>query len=95
LLASAFLLVYVVTGDRDYWNSCTQGCGCQQEESPSVDGGETHPHSSPQDNRQVLKKLREIKLGVHMDHVYSISIDRLGEKYYLMIVIDGIDFVWV
>ncbi len=24
----------------------------------------------------------------------SISVGRLGEKYYLMIVIDGIDFLW-
>jgi hypothetical protein len=35
-----------------------------------------------------------MKLGTHIDHVHSISIGRLGEKYYLMIVIDGIDFVW-
>jgi hypothetical protein len=35
-----------------------------------------------------------MKLGAHIDHTHSISIDRLGEKYYLMIVIDGIDFVW-
>jgi hypothetical protein len=34
-----------------------------------------------------------MKLGVHIDHTHSISIVRLGEKYYLMIVIDGIDFV--
>jgi hypothetical protein len=27
-------------------------------------------------------------------HARSVSIGRLGEKYYLMIVIDGIDFVW-
>ena len=38
-------------------------------------------------------KLREMKLGPHIDHAHSISIGRLGEKYYLMIVIDGIDFV--
>ncbi len=52
----------------------------------------------PQENQDVLKKLREMKLGAHIDHVidhaHSISIGRLGEKYYLMIVIDGIDFVW-
>jgi hypothetical protein len=41
----------------------------------------------------VLKKLREVKLGAHIDHAHSISIDRLGEKYYLMIMIDRIDFV--
>jgi hypothetical protein len=35
-----------------------------------------------------------MKLGAHIDHAHSISIGRLGEKYYLMIVIDGIDFVW-
>ncbi len=48
-------------------------------------------HTNPQD---VLKKLREMKLGAHIDHTHSISIGRLGEMYYLMIVIDGIDFVW-
>ena len=31
--------------------------------------------------------------GAHIDHAHSISIDRLGEKYYLMIMIDRIDFV--
>jgi hypothetical protein len=30
---------------------------------------------------------REMKLGAHIDPAHSISIDRLGEKYYLMIVI--------
>jgi hypothetical protein len=47
----------------------------------------------PQENQDVLKKLRD-KLGAHIDHTHSISIDRLGEKCYLMIVIDDIDFVW-
>ncbi len=42
----------------------------------------------------MLKKLREMKLGTNVDHAHSISIDGLGEKYYLMIVIDGVDFVW-
>jgi hypothetical protein len=35
-----------------------------------------------------------MKIGAHIDHAHSISIDRLGEKYYLMIVIDGIELVW-
>ena len=47
----------------------------------------------PQENQDVLKMLREMKVGDHIDHTHSISIDRLAEKYYLMIVIDGIDFV--
>jgi hypothetical protein len=42
----------------------------------------------------IRNMLREMKLGVHIDHTHSISIDRLGLKKYLMIVIDGIDFVW-
>ena len=42
----------------------------------------------------MLKKLREMKLGAHIDHAHSISIGRLVEKCYLMIVIDGIGFVW-
>jgi hypothetical protein len=54
----------------------------------------TRPSELPQENQDVLKKLREMKLGAHIDHVHSISIDRLGGKFYLMIVIDGIDFVW-
>ena len=48
----------------------------------------------PQENQDVLKKLREMKLGAHIDHAHSISVGRLGENYYLMIVIDGVDFVW-
>jgi hypothetical protein len=48
----------------------------------------------PQENQDVLKKLRQMKLGAHIDHAHFISIGRLGEKYYLMIVIDGIDFLW-
>ncbi len=51
------------------------------------------PSESPQENQDVLKKLREMKLGAHIDHAHSISIRGLGEKLYLMIVIDGIDFV--
>jgi hypothetical protein len=35
-----------------------------------------------------------MKLGAHIDNAHSISVGRLEEKYYLMIVIDGIDFVW-
>ncbi len=42
----------------------------------------------------MLKKLREMKLGAHIDRAHSITVGRLGEKYYLMIVIDGIDFEW-
>ena len=34
-----------------------------------------------------------MKLGTHIDHTHSIPIGRLGEKYYLMIVIDGIDYL--
>ncbi len=47
----------------------------------------------PQENQGVFKKLREMKLGTHIDHTHSMSVTRLGEKYNLMIVIDGIDFV--
>ena len=31
------------------------------------------------------------KLGLHIDYVHSIS---LGYSYYLILVVDGIDFVW-
>ena len=41
-----------------------------------------------------MKKLPSMNLGSHIDHANLSSIGRLGEKYYLMIVIDGIDFVW-
>ena len=40
------------------------------------------------------QKLREMTLGDHIDHPHSISVGQLGERYYLMIVINGIDFVW-
>ncbi len=61
---------------------------------PPVAGDVARPSALPQENQDVLKKLREMKLGAHIDHALSISIGRLGEKYYLMIVIDGIDFLW-
>jgi hypothetical protein len=61
---------------------------------PCPAGDATRPSELPQENQDVLKKLREMKVGAHIDHAHSISIGRLGEKYYLMIVIDGIDFVW-
>ncbi len=66
----------------------------QRQRSPPVPGDVVRPSELPQENQDVLKKLREMKLGVHIDHAHSISIDRLGGKYYLMIVIVGIDFVW-
>jgi hypothetical protein len=34
----------------------------------------------PQENQEMLKKLREMKLGPHIDHAHSISIGRLAEK---------------
>jgi hypothetical protein len=46
-----------------------------------------------QENQDVMKKLPSMNLGSHIDHANLSSIGRLGEKYYLMIVIDGIDFV--
>jgi hypothetical protein len=67
--------------------------GSQKQGSPPVADDVTRPSELPQENHDVFKKLREMKLGAHIDHAHSISIDRLGEKYYLMIVIDGIDFV--
>ncbi len=63
----------------------------------------------PPDFRAMLPHYRDLTVGVslgargystsrcvqrHGSHAYSISIGRLGEKYYLMIVIDGIDFLW-
>jgi hypothetical protein len=67
--------------------------GSQKQGSPPVVDDATRPSELPQENQDVLKTLRKMKLGAHIDHVHSISIDRLGGKYYLMIVIDGIDFV--
>jgi hypothetical protein len=67
--------------------------GSQKQGSPPVVDDATRPSELPQENQDVLKTLRKMKLGAHIDHVHSISIDRRGEKYYLMIVIDGIDFV--
>jgi hypothetical protein len=31
---------------------------------------------------------------MHIDHAHSITIGRNKEQYYLMIVIDSIDFTW-
>ncbi len=70
------------------------GAQLQKHGSPAVAGDATRPSELPQENQDVLKKLREMKLGAHIDHAHSISIGRLGGKYYRMIVIDGIDFVW-
>ena len=67
--------------------------GSQKQGSPPVAGVAARLSELPQENQDVLKKLREMKLGAHIDHAHSISVGRLGEKYYLMIVIDGVDFV--
>ncbi len=32
--------------------------------------------------------------GLHIDYVYSISLDFNKERYYLIMVVDGIDFIW-
>jgi hypothetical protein len=68
--------------------------GSQKQGIPPVADDTTRPSELPQENQDVLKKIREMKLGAHIDQAHSISIGRLGGKYYLMIVIDGIDFVW-
>ena len=34
------------------------------------------------------------KLGLHIDYAHSISLGYSKEKYYLILVVDGIDFVW-
>jgi hypothetical protein len=73
---------------------CSLSSGFSGQGSPPVPGDVALPSELPQENQDVFKKLREMKLGAHIDHAHSISVGRLGEKYYLMIVIDGIDFVW-
>ena len=79
-------------GERGYRTSWrVKRHGSQKQGSPPVAGDAARPSELLQENQDVLKKLREMKLGAHIDHAHSISIGRLGEKYYLMIVIDGID----
>ena len=34
------------------------------------------------------------KLGLRIDYAHSISLGYSKEKYYLILVVDGIDFVW-
>ncbi len=34
------------------------------------------------------------KLGLHINYAHSISLGYSKEKYYLILVVDGIDFVW-
>ena len=80
---------------RGYRTSrCVKTRGSQKQGSLPVTAGAARPSALPQNNQDVFKKLREMKLGVHIDHANSISVGRLGEKYCLMIVIDGMDFVW-
>jgi len=31
---------------------------------------------------------------LHIDHAHSIAIGEKGERYYLMMVVDGVDFLW-
>jgi hypothetical protein len=87
--------VGVSLGSRGYRTSrSVKRHGSQKQGIPPVPGDVTRPSPLPQENQDVLKKVREMKLGGHIDHAHSISLVRLGEKYYLMILIDGIDFVW-
>jgi hypothetical protein len=51
--------------------------GSQEQWSQPVGDDATRPSELPQENQDVLTKLREMKLGAHIDHAYSISIDRL------------------
>ena len=74
--------IWVSLGARGYRTSRrVKRHGSQKQGSPAVAGDATRPSESPQENQDVLKKLREMKLGAHIDHAHSISIDRLGEKY--------------
>ena len=54
--------------------------GSQKQGRPPVADDAARLSELPQENQDVLKKLREMKLGAHIDHAYSISIGRLGEK---------------
>ncbi len=84
----------VSLGARGYRTSrCVKRHGSQKQGNPPVAGDAAHPSELPQENQGVLKKLREMKLGAHIDHTHAMSIGRLWGKYNLMIVIDGIDFV--
>ena len=59
--------------------------GSQKQGSPPVAGDAARPSELLQENQDVLKKLREMKLGAHIDHAHSISIGRLGEKYSIVV----------
>ena len=48
----------------------------QKQGTPPVDGDASRPSELPQENQDVLEKLREMKLGSHIDHTLSISIGR-------------------
>ncbi len=85
----------VSLGTRGYRTSpCVKRHGSQKQGIPPVAGDAARSSELPQENQDVLKKIREMKLGARIGHAHSMSIGRLGEKYYLMIVIDGIDFLW-
>ncbi len=54
--------------------------GSQKQGSPPVAGDAARPSELPQENQDVLKKLREMKLGAHNDHALSSSSADLGKS---------------
>jgi hypothetical protein len=54
--------------------------GSQKQGSPPVSGDAARLSELPQENQDVIKKLREMKLGAHIDHAHSISIGHLGKN---------------
>jgi hypothetical protein len=50
--------------------------GSQKQGNPPVDGDASRPTTLSQENQDVLKTLREMKLGTHIDHVHSIFVRR-------------------
>ncbi len=44
--------------------------------------------------RSVKKAATSPSNGLHIDYAYSISLGFNKERYYLIMVVDGIDFIW-
>jgi hypothetical protein len=64
-------IIGVSLGARGYRTSLrVKQRGSQKQGSPPVADDAARPFELQQDHQNVLKKLREMKLGAHIDHVY-------------------------
>ena len=70
-----------------------------QEHGYQMSGQEPHPTNRDEDltdahYRSVKKEATSPSNGLHIDYTYSISLGFNKEHHYLIMVVDGIDFIW-